>query len=73
MVTKVYIFLIYIAKHFLFRIISDQRNYNYNNEHLYDENITPPDPVPPNYEDDYYEDKDDYSQYPYTFNNYYYK
>ena len=65
---------------------SDQRNYNYNTEHLYDGNITPPDPAQPNYDYNYDDDlpsyEEDYAQYPYsgltdkgpyTFNNYYHK
>ena len=53
---------------------SDQRNYDYVNAHVVDGTLTPPDPDPAFYndEDDEYYD-DDYSQYPYTFNDHLYK
>ena len=58
---------------FLNDLHSDKRNYNYNSEHIYDGNITPQDQPRPSYEDDVPLYEDDYAQYPYTFNNYYYK
>ena len=58
---------------FIHYLCSGQRNYNYENVHVYDGTITPPDPYSDTYEDDpALYDEDDYGEYPYTFNNYYY-
>ena len=52
---------------------SDKRNYGYNSENIYHGTITPQDQPQPNYEDEPPLYEDDYAQYPYTFNNYYYR